>query len=220
MRIFCEGVLMVSMAALLAGSGLAQGPPFGGTGAPSDPAALLRHESVQMELKLHHREQQGQVQQALQKVLKKHQKDLDKLRDLPEEKRAKQIEQLRRTISEESMKAIRGVLQLQQIQRLEQIDLQHQGMRAFDDPRVQKKLQLTNEQKTQIKTIDDQAQQEVRKLLQKGDFRIAREKMTALRKEALDKAQAVLHDDQKKDWKELIGEPFNLPFASPPGGKR
>jgi len=41
------------------------------------------------------------------------------------------------------------------------------------------------------------------------------EKVTALRKETTEKIVAVLNDDQKKSWKELTGEPFELPAARP-----
>jgi hypothetical protein len=42
------------------------------------------------------------------------------------------------------------------------------------------------------------------------------QKMTALRKERLDKALATLTDDQKKTWKELTGEPYEVKFEPRP----
>lgn len=41
-------------------------------------------------------------------------------------------------------------------------------------------------------------------------------KLQALRKEALEKVVASLTDDQKKSWKELTGEPFEIKFERRP----
>ena len=45
-----------------------------------------------------------------------------------------------------------------------------------------------------------------------GDFNAAREKIAALTKESHEKQLAVLTDEQKKKWNELLGEPFEVKF--------
>jgi hypothetical protein len=42
-----------------------------------------------------------------------------------------------------------------------------------------------------------------------------REKMQMLNKEATEKAAGILTDEQKSKWKELTGEPFNVPLGGP-----
>ena len=44
-------------------------------------------------------------------------------------------------------------------------------------------------------------------------------KIADLRKQATEKAVAVLTDEQKKSWKDLIGEPFEVKFEPPPGAE-
>ena len=43
-----------------------------------------------------------------------------------------------------------------------------------------------------------------------GGFQAVQEKMTALDKETKEKVQAVLTPDQRKQWKQMIGEEFKL----------
>jgi hypothetical protein len=45
-------------------------------------------------------------------------------------------------------------------------------------------------------------------------------RVAALRKETMETATAVLTDDQKKAWKDLTGEPFEVKREPPRGGPR
>ena len=45
-----------------------------------------------------------------------------------------------------------------------------------------------------------------------GDPQENRKKMQTLQKETMEKVSAVLTDDQKKTWKEMTGEPFEVKF--------
>src|SRR5439155_18323809 len=110
---------------------------------------------------------------------------------------------LNKTVSEEQMKALSDILSADQIKRLKQISLQTRGAQAFADAEVQKELKLTDDQKDKIKTINDDARQEMQTLFQPGgDREEAQKKMTALRKETMEKVMGVLTDDQKKAWKD------------------
>jgi hypothetical protein len=113
-------------------------------------------------------------------------------------------------VSEETLKALADVLKPEQLTRLKQIEVQQAGERAFTRPGVQAALKLTDGQKEQIKALTEDAAKQRRELFQGGNAQGSRDKMTALRKETLDKIQAVLTDDQKKSWKDLTGAPFEL----------
>ena len=109
--------------------------------------------------------------------------------------------------------AIKPVLNADQMKRLKQIELQQAGAQAFSTENVQASLKLNDEQKEKIKTITEDMQKELRSVFQPGgNFEGAREKMTALRKESLERVMAVLTADQKKAYKDLTGEPFEVRF--------
>jgi len=43
------------------------------------------------------------------------------------------------------------------------------------------------------------------------------QKLAQLRKQGMDKITALLTEDQKKSWKDLIGDPFEVRFERRPG---
>lgn len=121
------------------------------------------------------------------------------------------------------LKALSEVLDEKQMKRLRQIELQQRGTRALADAKVQKELKISDEQRGNIKTILEDSGKEIGELFKSakgGDFQGMREKMTALRKETNEKIEKVLTSDQRKAWKQLLGEEFKLerPGFGPGGG--
>ena len=119
------------------------------------------------------------------------------------------------------LKALAEVLDDKQMKRLRQIELQQRGTQAFLDAKVQKELKISDEQKGNIKTILEDSRKEIAEFFKDakgGDFQGLREKMTSLRKETTEKVQNVLSSDQKKAWKQLLGEEFKMERGFGPGG--
>lgn len=109
-------------------------------------------------------------------------------------------------------KALGEVLNDKQLKRLRQIDLQQRGNRAFTDAKVQKELKITDEQSENIKTILDESAKEMREMFKDGGGFGGgnQEKIAALNKETKEKVQGVLTSDQRKQYKQLIGEEFKF----------
>jgi hypothetical protein len=211
-------MLVLGLVLVLAQTGIGQ-QRRGGRGGPGGGGIgfLLTNESVQKELKLEP-EQVDKIKDAVAKIREKHADDRQKLQDLQGEERRTEAQKLNQTINKETTAAVSGILKPEQTKRLKQIQLQTQGTQAFSSPEVQQALNLTTEQKEKIKTISDDTQKEMRELRGGGGGggRANFEKIAALRKEANDKVQAVLTDEQKAKWKELTGAPFQLQM----GGRR
>src|SRR5262249_28377356 len=111
------------------------------------------------------------------------------------------------------LKALSGILNEKQLKRLKQIELQQRGASAMQEANVVDALKLTEEQQGDIKTILADSKKEMAELLKGGgggDFKGAQEKMENFRKETAEKVQGVLSADQKKAWKEMVGEPFKM----------
>jgi len=81
-------------------------------------------------------------------------------------------------------------------------------------------LKLTDDQKKQLETIRDAAQQESSSLFQQQglDQDSRRTKAAEIRKSAGEKCLAVLTDEQKKDFEKLQGEKIELPEGALSGG--
>jgi Spy/CpxP family protein refolding chaperone len=175
-------------------------------------AGLLQNESVQKELKLD-KDQLEKVKGVVTKVQEQHKDARAKLADAdPQERRAK-MQELNQVVSAEMLKAAGDILTSDQTKRLKQIDLQQAGSQAFSRPDVLEALKLTADQKAQIRTINDDSDKERRELSQAGGRGPeGRQKIAELRKQAGEKVQAVLLDEQKKTWTDLTGTPFQIQF--------
>jgi hypothetical protein len=212
MNSFCRTIFALGLAALLGGTVLAQQPqrPGRGAGRGGGVAALLGNESVQKELKMD-QDQTDKVKAAVQKVQDNHKDDFAKVRELTGDEQRTKREELNKTVTDEVLTAAGDILKPEQIKRLKQIELQQAGSRAFTRADVQKALALKDDQKDTIKTIAEDAAKAMRDLSPGGQRTPeTREKIAALRKETLEKVQAVLTDDQKKTWKDMTGEAFEV----------
>jgi hypothetical protein len=245
MRTLGRMALTVGLVAVLAGTASAQrqrggqgrggfGGGFGGGGV----GFLISNEAVQKELKMD-KDQADKATEAVKKVREKHADDFSKLRDVPQEERRAKMQELSKEVNEETLKAVGEVLKPEQMTRLKQIELQRMSFAAFTRPEVQEALKLTTEQKEKVKTISDKANKDIQALRGsggpggrqgrgqggaggaggrgqgRGGFGANNEKVTAIRKEADEKIVALLTDDQKKTWKGMTGDAFDVPLTRP-----
>jgi hypothetical protein len=230
MRLGLRIALVLGLAALLAGPAFAQGQrrqgQRGGGFGQGGVGQLLQNESVQKELKMDP-DQVTKTKEAVTKVTEAHRDDTTKLREITDmAERREKSQALNATITKETLAAVGDILKPDQLKRLHQIQLQTAGLRAFSQADVQTALKLNDDQKAKIKTITDDANKEL------AEFRPMRgaggggggarpnpenqAKIQAIQKAATEKVQGVLTDDQKKSWKDMTGEPFQLQA----GGRR
>jgi len=118
-----------------------------------------------------------------------------------------------------SYKELGDVLKKVQIERLKQIDRQSMGIAAFtNDEVVVKALNLADTQKTSLKEISDEfgkARGEILSGAFSGGFDVekfqeAQKKIQKIQNEHMDKAVALLTDEQKTTWRKLKGEAFDI----------
>jgi hypothetical protein len=109
--------------------------------------------------------------------------------------------------AEKTKKILSDNLKEDQIKRLNQIMWQKGGIGgAISNADVQTALKLDDAQKEKIKGIRDESQKAIRDLGRPSADN--RTKIQELRKKASDDITAVLTDDQKKAWKDMLGEEF------------
>ena len=117
-------------------------------------AMLIGNESVQKELKL----DDTQVTKAKELADKNREKMTaarEETKDLDQEERTKKMTELNKEMNESTLKAVGEFFKPEQITRLHQISYQVRGAMAFADPEIAKKLNITDAQKDEIKTIID-----------------------------------------------------------------
>ena len=106
--------------------------------------------------------------------------------------------------ADKTKKILAEGLKPEQMKRLNQIMWQKGGVAtASNDPDVQAALKLTDDQKEKIKTIRADTRKAITDLGQ-GNA----EKRAELQKKSGEDVVALLTDDQKKAWKDLVGPEF------------
>ena len=211
MRGCLKAAMAFGLVAILAGPALAQGRGGMGMGMMGGPANLLGNPSVQKELKL----DEGQIEKAKDLAADYRDKTMglrDQLQGLQGQEMMTKRQELMKPINESAMKTAHAFLKPEQVKRLHEISLQQQGATALTDAAVAKKLGVTEEQTTKVKSLLADMQSEAGEIMQSaGDDRAAAmQKVTALRKETNTKVMALMTEDQKKTWKEMTGEPFEV----------
>jgi hypothetical protein len=216
MRGCFKAALAFGMVAILAGPAMAQGQGRGFGMMGGGPVNLLGNPSVQKELKL----DESQITKATELATATREKVMglrDQLSDLQGQERATKQAELMKPINEEAMKTASAFLKPEQVKRLHQIELQQRGANALTDPTIAKKLGVTDDQAAKVKTILADQQSEMQEIRQSAgnDFQSMMPKITALRKETNTKVMALMTEDQKKTWKEMTGEPFEVVQQAP-----
>ena len=103
-----------------------------------------------------------------------------------------------------------------QSKRLQEIEIQHKGIRALNDNSVAEALKLTKEQRKKVRTAFREQQRKQTEMFRGlfqgggGDFAAIREKSQKLQKETETIVLAVLTDEQKKKFESMKGEKIEL----------
>jgi len=207
-------VLGFGALALLCTPALAQGQGRG-FGMMGGGAMILGNPSVQKELKFTE-EQTSKAQTALTEIREAHQEEMQGLRDAEPAERMTKMATLNKAMTEEAIKALG--LKEEQVKRFKQVSLQTRRAQAFTDPEVVKDLKITDDQKKQIQELVQDSGAKSREIFQanQDDRAEAMKQIQALQKETGTKVMALLTDDQKKQWKEMTGAPFEMVMAPRP----
>lgn len=211
MRTCFQAVAAFGLVAALAGPAFAQGRGgpggFGGGGV----AQLIGNESVQKELMLD--ETQVERAKALAADMREKMQALrPQLEGLQGEEAMTKRQELMKPINEEAMKTVDSFLKAEQMTRFKQIEVQQMGANALTHEAIAKKLSVTPEQKEKVTALLADSRSQMRELFTSAgdDRQAAMQKVQALRKETNEKAMALMTEDQKKTWKEMTGEPFEV----------
>ncbi len=125
-------------------------------------------------------------------------------------------------------KALPDILNREQLKRLDQIQIQANGIISFKRPEVQNQLKLTFTQKLEILKIGADLKRQIDELLKDASgaplrkLPVAIQKARELKNAATEKAVATLTSEQKEIWKEMNGEKFDFKLELPlrPGRRR
>lgn len=245
---FLKTIAALALATVLVGDAFAQaaGPRRqGGAGAPrvgdrigggqvgqrmGDGTMLVMRADVQRDLKLTD-QQKGQVEGLMQRMRSR----LEAMRGQGQQPGANR--QSIGEIQRETSEGINRILTDQQRRRLGEIRLQLAGPMAIALPDVQAQLNLTPQQRTQLREVQTATMQKNRELMQRvqagqADRNQVQADRERLQREATEAMLKVLTAEQTSKWRQMQGAPFQadpnirprsnrlLPGGVQPGGNR
>lgn len=133
-----------------------------------------------------------------------------------------QIQEQIRSGENAGMASLKKALTSTQLERFKQLSLQRMGTDSLGIPSVQEKLRLTAEQKamverelTEFNALSNEIYQDAEQI-QKGDstyFKLSKEqeaKLIKAKNASLARVVGTFTDEQKQNWRKLIGDPFEF----------
>ena len=198
-----------------------QGGGFGGM-QTNNSANLLRSKTVQDALNMTE-EQIDKVQEWGKDFAATTQEKMrEMMKDVPRDEMREKFAEFQAEMAKATNKGLSTILNDKQMARLQEINMQLQGMAALNDPKVQDDLKLTAEQKEQLTEVMTVSQSEQRELMQelglgRGGERPDADKMAdyrkkfeSLRKSAEKKMNTILTPEQKTAWEKATGDKIDL----------
>jgi len=200
------------------------GSGFGGrTGGGDMTMTLLRLEPVRTELEI-----SPDQEEALTKMTEQNRQERPSgdFRNMSEDERTEFFAKMRKQSEERTAKMkeqLEEVLFPEQLERLEQINIQLQGIAALQNAEVAKKLKMTAAQTKELEEVRngimEKMRDSMREIFASGNREGIREKIEKMRDDMEGDVLAVLNTDQKKKFEEMKGEPFEMPEGAMRGGR-
>lgn len=161
-----------------------------------------------------------QLNTMTQRLQERYQTQYDRALSLSERARRDRLMQLNREYTNAWLNDARKVLDEKQLARYQQLQLQYGGFSTFNDPAIQKQLNLTDAQLRDLGDALTWSNQRTQEIVTRAqtDRVLAREWYREYAKEYQDRLRKVLTAEQQRQWSELTGEPFPFPppFGSVP----
>jgi len=186
--------------------------------------SLLRIEAVRTELEISPDQEEALTKMQEQGRPERPNADF---RNMSEEERTEFFEKMRKQAEERNTKMkeqLEEVLFPEQLERLQQINIQLQGIAALQNAEVAKELKITEAQKKELEEVRaglmEKMRDGMRELFSSGSREGIREKMEKMRDDMEGDVLAVLTSDQKKKFEEMKGEKFEMPEGSRGQGGR
>jgi hypothetical protein len=174
---------------------------------------LVFRDRVQEELQLSD-EQKDKLLEKFPEYAQETKNIFDKITDLKPEEREKEMRSHRQKSHEKLAALLKENLKAEQLKRLQQLELQQQGPFALGRPEIRKELKITDQQVETFMGFVQEMQKQIEPLMKEaqsgGNPEEIRPKVMKIRKDHEGKIEAILSEAQQKQWKKMLGKPFDL----------
>ncbi len=183
------------------------------------PNTLYQYPDVAKSLNLT-ADQMNRLNQVTEQAQTRYRTGYDKFGNLTPAERATRIQELNRDYYNDWLRDARDVFNEEQLNRHRQLNLQYGGFNSLVDPEVQKRLNLNDQQRINLRENMAWSEQQLQEIHTIGATN--REKGTKLygdfQKEYETRFNKLLLPAQQKTWREMTGEAYRFQpsFVVPP----
>lgn len=176
-------------------------------------AKLLQSDAVREDLGIS-RETAQEAMAAIRELRTRLEPEMRGMMMMAPETRAAAMAEFNSKIADSVEGAFSLILDDSQLARFKQILLQSKGLEAFTLPDTQSRLNLDTRQLDELREIFVQTSSQAKEITtaarESGNREDGLAQLAAFRREAMEKALAVLDDSQTAIWKEMTGERFEF----------
>ena len=169
--------------------------------------------TVQEELRLSE-EQKQKMLDALPEYIQETAAFVEKLDDQKPGEREKAMQSHRHKSGERFTVSLKEILTADQLKRLHQLQLQHEGPGALGRPEIRKDLKITQEQLMQFVGVIKDMQKKIEPLIKEaqtgGNPEEIRPKVIKIRKDHEAKIETLMTEAQREQWKAMRGKPVDV----------
>jgi len=185
----------------------------GGVFTPYSQTPWFSNQDIRQQLKLND-QQFNRLNKSYGEAYNTYQQKLGQLgKNLTDEQRTERMRNLEREFYNNFASSTNQVFtDPAQQQRYNQLYWQYMGYNAFQDPTIQQKLNLTQEQRQKLDQYNRDWATQMNDF--NRTFQTDREgtvkRFNAARTQAMDRLNSVLTQQQQQTWRQMVGEPFNF----------
>jgi hypothetical protein len=187
----------------------AQNSPFSGIAGSF--ASIFQDAGVRKSLNISE-QQLNQLNQMNSGLLKDYGARVGQLSTLDARARPAELQKLWGSYRSDFATAAGKIFDQNQLERYWQLDLQRQGLTAFNDPQLQQQLGLTEAQRQQLQTLMVTRQQQMNSLRETAQTNRAEatRRYEQLQQELAKQLSTILNETQRKNWGEMMGQPHDF----------
>jgi hypothetical protein len=98
--------------------------------------------------------------------------------------------------------------------RFNQLNLQFRGIGAFNDPALQRQLNLTAQQRQQLASLNGQWRRDLMNLQRANRSNLSQQQLNDLRARFATQLNGILTPEQQQQWTQMTGQPFDFPVTT------
>jgi len=185
----------------------------GGVFTPYSQTPWFSNQDIRQQLKLND-EQFNRLNKSYGESWNRYQQQLGELgKNLTDQQRSERMRNLERNFYNDFTSSTNQVFtDPAQRQRYNQLYWQYMGYNAFQDPTIQQKLNLTDEQRQKLEQYSRDWQRQMSDFNRsyQTDREGTTKRFNEARRQAMDRLNNILTKQQQQTWQQMVGDPYNF----------